>query len=55
MDLTAAAEYLGVSVSTLRWLRRMRKLPFYRIGSKLHVKRHELDEYIETVREPAVI
>ena len=51
MDLSIAAEYLGVTVATLRWLRRMKKLPFLKLGGKLFVRQNEIDSYLEHIRE----
>lgn len=52
MDLPNAALYLGVPVSTMRWLRRMHKLPFLTLGGRLMVTQKDLDEYIERIKEP---
>ena len=52
MDLQNAALYLGCEIGTMRWLRRMKKLPMVRIGAKLMVKQHDLDAYIEAATEP---
>jgi len=38
MDMENAALYLGCPVGTLRWLRRMKKVPFVKLGAKLMVK-----------------
>ena len=54
MDIENAALYLGTKVPTLRWLRRMRKLPFVKLGAKLMVKKSDLDAYIERATEPAI-
>ena len=54
MDLNSAGQYLGVSMTTIRWLRRMKKLPFVILGGKLYVKQHDLDAYIEAATEPAI-
>ena len=54
MDLENAARYLGTTVNTMRWLRRMKKLPFIRLGAKLMIKKSDLDEYIEQNTEPAI-
>lgn len=53
MDLENAAKYLGVDLGTIRWIRRMKKLPFVKIGAKLMVKQSALDAYIDRVEEPA--
>ncbi|MCP4713428.1 MAG: helix-turn-helix domain-containing protein [Planctomycetes bacterium] len=54
MDLENAARYLGCQAGTLRWLRRMHKLPFVKLGAKLMVKKADLDAYIEEITEPAI-
>ena len=53
MTLENAAQYLGVKIGTVRWLRRMRKLPFVKLGAKLYVKRQDIDTYIEAITETA--
>ena len=53
MDLENAAQYLGVNIGTIRWMRRMKKLPFVRLGGKLYLKQCDLDAYIEEVTERA--
>ena len=53
MDLENAAAYLGVSVGTVRWLRRTKKLPFVRIGAKLHVRQQDIDTYLENLAKSA--
>ena len=52
MDLESAAIYLGVKIGTLRWLRRMKKLPFVKLGCRVMVKQGDLDAYIEAQTEP---
>jgi len=52
MDLENAAKYLGCKIDTLRWLRRMKKLPFVKLGQRLMVKQRDLDNYIESKTEP---
>ena len=52
MDLENAARYLGCKVDTLRWLRRMKKLPFVKLGQRLMVKQRDLDAYVEAATEP---
>ncbi len=48
MDIPNAAKYLGCPESSIRWMRRMRKLPFARIGAKLMVRQSDLDKYVES-------
>ena len=55
MDLRSAAHYLGVSVDSMRWLRRMKKLPFLKIGAKLKVRQADLDDFIQAAIEPAIM
>ena len=50
MDLASAARYLGCTTSTMRWLRRMRRLPFLTLGGKLMVMQSDLDSYIEKIK-----
>jgi len=47
MDLAQAAEYLGVKVSSMRWLRRTGRLPFFRLGQRLRIRKDTIDKYIE--------
>jgi len=54
MDLENAARYLGCPIGTLRWLRRMHKLPFVKLGAKLMVKKADLDTYIKEITEPVI-
>ena len=51
MDLENAAQYLGCKVSTVRWMRRTKKLPFARIGAKLMVRKSDLDAYVQSSLE----
>ena len=53
MDLENAARYLGVDVGTVRWMRRMKKVPFVKLGARLHVKKQDLDAYVEVMTDPA--
>lgn len=54
MNIQTAAEYLGVTVATMRWLRRTKQVTFYKLGARLMVKQPDLDNYLQTVKEPAV-
>ena len=53
MDLEKAARYLGVDLGTGRWMRRVKQVPFVKLGVKLHVKKQDLDAYVEAMTEPA--
>ena len=53
MSIQDAAAYLGVTVDTMRWLRRTKRLPFAKIGAELRVTKVALDAYIDSVTEPA--
>ena len=50
MDIENAAIYLGVSVWSVRWLRRMGKVPFLKIGAKLLVQQADLDAFIQEAK-----
>jgi len=52
LDFGQAAEYLGVTISTLRWLRRTNRLPgTFRLGRKLRIRREDLDKWVERQAE----
>lgn len=48
-DLKGLAQYSNLSVRTLR--KYLGKIPHYRIGGKLLVKKSEFDKYLEQYRE----
>lgn len=55
MDLETAARYLGRTLGTMRRLRRLKKLPFVKLGAKLMVKQTDLDAFIVAQTEPAAV
>ena len=52
MDLENVALYLGVDLGTIRWMRRMKKLPFVKLGGRLYVKQQDIDAYVDVMTEP---
>lgn len=46
LDVKNAARYLGVSIHTVRWLRRTFQLKAAMVGNKLMFRQSDLDEYI---------
>lgn len=53
MDLSVAADYLGINTASLYWLKRTRQVAHYVVNRKLRFQREDLDAYLERVRIPA--
>jgi len=53
MDIANAAIYLGISVDSLRWIKRMRRVPFYKLEKRIMFSKGDLDEYLERRKVPA--
>jgi excisionase family DNA binding protein len=54
MTIAEAADFLGVSVSTIYWLRRTRQIASYKIGKELRFSMAHLNEYLQSVLQEAV-
>lgn len=55
VDLAAAADHLGVSERTMKYLHDTRQVPHYPIGKRLiRFDLNDLDEYLDRGRVPAV-
>lgn len=48
LTLPEASKLLRVKVSTLRAWREQRRLPFYKVGGKVFLKRHDVQQFIES-------
>ena len=48
LDISKAAEFLGLAKQTLYGYTSTNKIPFYKVNKKLHFKRKELLEWMET-------
>lgn len=48
-----AAEYLGVSVPTLKLWVMNKKIPHYKVGNAVQFDRNDLDKFIESARVEA--
>ena len=53
LDITGAAERLGVSVRHVRRLVAEKRIPYIKWGSHLHLDPDELDAWIDQHRRPA--
>jgi len=49
MDIQSVSAYLGVSVDSVRWLVRTKKIPAGKVGKRLKFRKSDLDRYISEV------
>ena len=52
-DVVEAAAYLGIAPDTLRGWRRLGRIAFYKIGSRVLFSQADLDAYLAGCRVPA--
>jgi excisionase family DNA binding protein len=53
LDAKQAAEYLGVTVATVRRFLWQRRLVHYKIGRRVVIEQRDLDRFLEAHRPPA--
>jgi Helix-turn-helix domain len=51
MDLPNAAKYMGVPQATIRWERRMHRIPAVKLGKRLMFLQKDLDNFIVNRKE----
>ena len=53
-SVTEAAEYLGTSVRFVRRLVAERRIPFYKLGSHVRLKRRDLEAFVQAGKVDAI-